>query len=66
MDAYNSSSSKNLVLFFEEFEWINLFCILVQIGDLYCSLISFALVTLSFFLLVALPSKPLSPGEWTH
>ena len=25
-----------------------------------------ALVTLSFFLLVALPSKPLSPGEWTH
>ena len=30
------------------------------------TLFYFALVTLSFFLLVALPSKPLSPGEWTH
>ena len=35
MDAYNSSSSKNPVLFFEKFEWINLFCILVQFDDLY-------------------------------
>ena len=39
VDAYNSSSSKNLVMFFEKFEWINLFCILVQFGDLYCNLI---------------------------
>ena len=29
------------------------------------TLFYFALVTLSFFLLVALPTKPLSPGEWT-
>ena len=35
VDAYNSSSSKNPVMFFEKFEWINLFCILVQFGDLY-------------------------------
>ena len=30
------------------------------------TLIYFALVPMSFFLLVALPIKPLSPGEWTH
>ena len=30
------------------------------------TLFYFALVTLSFFLLVALPTKPLSPGGWTH
>ena len=30
------------------------------------TLFYFALVILSFFLLVALPTKPLSPGEWTH
>ena len=30
------------------------------------TLFYFALVTLSLFLLVALPTKPLSPGEWTH
>ena len=30
------------------------------------TLIYFALVPMSFFLLVALPTKPLSPGEWTH
>ena len=30
------------------------------------TLFYFALVTLSFFLLVALPTKPLSLGEWTH
>ena len=29
------------------------------------TLIFFALVTLSFFLLVALPTKPLSTGDWT-
>ena len=29
------------------------------------TLVYFALVPLSFFLLVALPAKPLSPGEWT-
>ena len=39
VEAYNSSSSKNPVLLFEKFEWISLFCILVQIGDLYCNLI---------------------------
>ena len=30
------------------------------------TLFYFALVTLSFFLLEALPTKLLSPGEWTH
>ena len=30
------------------------------------TLFYFNLVTLSFFLLEALPAKPLSPGEWTH
>ena len=39
MDVYNSSSSKNPVMFFEKFEWISLFCILVQFDDLYCNLI---------------------------
>ena len=39
VDAYNSTLYQNPVMFFEKFEWINLFCILVQIGDLYCNLI---------------------------
>ena len=39
VDAYHSSSSKNPVMFLGKFEWISLFCILVQIGDLYCNLI---------------------------
>ena len=30
------------------------------------TLFYFALVTLSFFLLINHPAKPLSPGEWTH
>ena len=30
------------------------------------TLFYFALVPMSFFLLVVLPTKPLSPGEWTH
>ena len=30
------------------------------------TLIYFALVPMSFFLLVVLHTKPLSPGEWTH
>ena len=30
------------------------------------TLIYFALVPMSFFLLVVLPTKPLSPGHWTH
>ena len=30
------------------------------------TLFYFTLVPMSFFLLVALPTKPLSPGEWTH
>ncbi len=30
------------------------------------TLFYFALVPLSFFLLVALAAKPFSPGEWTH
>ena len=30
------------------------------------TLIYFALVPMSFFLLVVLPTKPLSPREWTH
>ena len=30
------------------------------------TLFCFALEPMSFFLLVALPTKPLSPGEWTH
>ena len=30
------------------------------------TLFYFTLVPLNFFLLVALPTKPLSPGEWTH
>ena len=30
------------------------------------TLFYFALVSMSFFLLVALPAKPLSPGEWSH
>ena len=30
------------------------------------TLIYFALVPMSFFLLIVLPTKPLSPGEWTH
>ena len=55
--------AKKPVMFFEKFEWITLFCILVQFGDLYCNLILFCSSNLE---LVALPSKPLSPGEWTH
>ena len=38
VDACNSSSSKNPMMFFGKFEWINLFCILVQFDDLYCNL----------------------------
>ena len=30
------------------------------------TVIYFALVPMSFFLLIVLPTKPLSPGEWTH
>ena len=30
------------------------------------TLIYFALVPMSFFLLIVLPTKPLSPGDWTH
>ena len=30
------------------------------------TLVYFALVPLSFFLLIVLPTKPLSLGEWTH
>ena len=30
------------------------------------TLFYFALVHLSFFLLIVLPTKPLSPGDWTH
>ena len=30
------------------------------------TLFHFALVPMSFFLLEALPIKPLSPGDWTH
>ena len=30
------------------------------------TLVYFALVPMSFFMLVAFPTKPLSPGEWTH
>ena len=30
------------------------------------TLFYFTLVPLNFFLLVALPAKPLSPGEWSH
>ena len=41
IDAYNSTSCKNPVLSFEKFEWINLFFILVQFGDLYCNPILF-------------------------
>ena len=37
VDAYNSSSCKNPVVFFETFECINLFFILVQFDDLYCN-----------------------------
>ena len=52
---------------FGKFEQIILFCSLVQFGFFYtATLIYFALVPMSFFLLVALPTKPLSPGEWTH
>ena len=35
VDAYNSSSCKNPMMFFENFEWITLFFILAQFGDLY-------------------------------
>ena len=41
VDAYNSTSCKNPVMIFEKFEWINLFFILVQFGDLYCNPILF-------------------------
>ena len=30
------------------------------------TLFYFALVPMSFLLLVVLPTKPLSPGDWTH
>ena len=30
------------------------------------TLFYFALVPMSFFLLIVLPTKPLSPGDWTH
>ena len=39
VDAYNSTSCKNPVMFFGKFECINPFFILVQFGDLYCNLI---------------------------
>ena len=34
--VYYSALCKNPFIFFEKFEWINLFFILVQLGDLYC------------------------------
>ena len=37
VDAYNYVLFKNPMMIFERFEWINLFFILVQFGDLYCS-----------------------------
>ena len=39
--AYDSTLCKNLVLFFENFEWINLFFILVQPCDFYYNPIYF-------------------------
>ena len=41
VDAYNSTLCKNPVMFFEKFEWINLFFILAQFGDLNCNSILF-------------------------
>ena len=64
--AYDSTLCKNLVLFFENFEWINLFSILVQPCDFYCTLFIFAPLTLCLLLLVDSPTKPLSPGACTH
>ena len=67
VDAYNSSSSKNPMMFFGKFEWINLYCILVQFGDLYCNhIFPCSNDPELFFLLVALPTKLLSPGDWAH
>ena len=59
VDAYNSSSSKNPVMFFEKFEWINLFCILVQLGDLYCNLIFPCSINLELFPTCSPPFKTL-------
>ena len=65
-DAYNSTSCKNPVMFFENLSestsssfWSNL--VICTATPFY-----FALVPLSFFLLIVLPTKPLSPGDWTH
>ena len=37
VDAYNSTSCKNPVMFFENFEWIIFIFIPVQFGELYCN-----------------------------
>ena len=53
-------------MFFEKFECINLISILVQFGFSTATLIYCALVPLGFLLLIAHPTKPLSPGGFTH
>ena len=47
--AYNSTSCKNPVMFFEKFEWIIFISILVQFGDLYCNPILFCSSALELF-----------------
>ena len=61
VDAYNSTSCKNPVLFFEKFEWINLFFILVQFGDLYCNPILFCSSAPEPFPACSPPYKTLKP-----
>ena len=59
VDAYNSTLWKNPWLFFEKFEWINLFFILVQFGDLYCNPILFCSSAHDLFPACSPPCKTL-------
>ena len=66
VDAYNSTLCKNPLVFFEKLRESSSssFCFILVICT--ATLFYFALVPMSFFLLVDHPAKPLSPGEWTH
>ena len=66
VDAYNSTSCKNPVLFFEKLSESTPFSFWSSLVFCTATHFYFALVPLSFFLLVALPTKPLSPRKWTH
>ena len=64
----------HMIQLYAKTHWYSLKYLCESTSSSFCSslvictatLFYFALVTPNFFLLVVLPTKPLSPGEWTH